>query len=447
MIAGVTSRERTTDASVGSASQQVWWRSRLETGLIGMGLVALLVLLSHHVYSDAEVRYQAISALLLHGTLDSSQFSLIGPLFSTPIWFLGTWLHLPHRGLGLYNWCVFTVGIGALYWLLKDHVDRSLLRTFILVLIAGSMFPFHLTNYYGEVFTAVCVAVGLVAVQVRRPLLGWTAVVLGVANTPATLIALGFVVVVQIVQTRRLRNVLPFAVAAVLIATENWIRRGGPFASNYGSYFGWPFFGLLAILFSFGKGLIFFTPGLFLPIRHAVDGLEEHAKRLLASTHVLWIVFVMGLVAVYSGWLWWDGGWFWGPRFFLFASFPASLALALGLHRRGINLVMDLVTLLVLGLSVWVDVNGAVYGDYPLFNLCVGNNYAHAYYCNYLPSYSVLWYPLTTPQPLNWLNIAYIIYCFAVFVYLALPLLHAIVSAFLALSYQVIRAEWRAWHV
>jgi hypothetical protein len=426
------------------AARRRIWRSRFETALIVVGLLALLLFLPHHVYSDAEVRYQEISTLLQHGALSHSKFSLIGPLFSTPIWFLGALLHLPHNGVGVYNWCVFTAGVGAIYLLLKDHIDRSLLRTFLLLLIAGSMFPFHLTNYYGEVFTAVCVAVGLIAVQTERlPLLGWALVVMGVANTPATLVALGLVVAIRALQTRRLRSVLPVFAAAALIAAENWLRRGSPFASNYESGFGPPFFGLLSILFSFGKGLIFFIPGLFLPIRRLIERLEPARKRLLASTHTYWIAFVVGLVAVYSGWWAWDGGWYWGPRFFLFASFPASLALALALRHRGTHLIMDLAALLALCLSVWGDVNSAVFGNYELFNLCIGNKYEHYTQCNYLPQYSALWYPLTRPQPLTWLNIAYIAYCLVVFGYLALPLLRSLATSAFAFSRQILSAPWQ----
>ncbi len=436
--------ERMTVARARATARRRTWRSGFETALIVVGLAALLLFLGHHVYSDAEVRYQELSTLLLHGAISHSKFSLIGPLFSTPVWLVGGWLHLPHHGVGVYNWCVFTVGVGALYLLLKDHIDRGLLRTFLLLLIAASMFPFHLTNYFGEVFTAVCVAVGLVAVQVWRPTLGWAAVVVGVANTPATLVGLGFVVTVRAIQTRRLRSVLPVFAAAALIASENWIQRGSPFATNYESGFGLPFLGLLAIFFSFGKGLIFFTPGLFLPIRRLLDRLEPLRRRLLASTQTYWIAFVAGMVAVYSAWWAWDGGWFWGPRFFLFASFPAALALALALRHYGTHLIMDLTALLALCLSVWVDINGAVFGNYSLYNLCVSDGYARNYLCDYTPRYSVLWYPLMTPQPLTWLNIAYIVYCLVVFGYLALPLLRSITTTSFALSRQIISAQWQA---
>jgi hypothetical protein len=432
MIA-VHQRPTATRGQAGEGSR--WSPAVVETGLIVAGLLAMLVFLPHHVFSDAEVRYQALSDLLQHGRLDSSKYSLIGPLFSTPIWFVGGWLHLPHRGVGFYNWCVFALGVGALYWLLKDHVDRRLLRTFLLILIAGSMFPFHLTNYYGEVFTAMCVAAGSAAVAVGRPRLGWPAIVLGIANTPATVPALVLFTALYILYTRRFANALAVVAAVALVGAENWLRRGTFFAAGYESGFGPPFFGLLSILFAPGKGLIFFTPGLFLPAREALARRVPQAKALLAPVRAQWIAFTVGLVAVYAGWWAWDGGWFWGPRFFLFASLPASLVLALRLRNPSTSFIASAVTLGVLALSFWVGLDGALFGHYPLYGACIANNFAGYYQCNYLPQYSVLWYPLTQPHPWSlfsdgWLSLGFAVYALAVFVYLAAPLAVSAGTAF-----------------
>ena len=97
--------------------------------------------------------------------------------------------------------------------------------------------------------------------------------------------------------------------------------------------FSYPFlFGLLAILFSFGKGLVFFTPGLFLPLKERLRALGERGSALW-RLHTSWLLFTASLVLIYASW--WDrsGDWFWGPRFFLFASVPASFALALWASR------------------------------------------------------------------------------------------------------------------
>ncbi len=252
----------------------------LETGLILVGLAALLVLLPHHVFSDGEVRLQSLTQLLEHGTLSPARYSLIGPLFATPIWLVGTRLHIKDAGVGIYNWVVFTAGLAAAYWLLRNRMDQGLIRKFFLILIAASMFPNHLTEFYGEVFTAICIGVGILAMTFGPALGGWAVVVLGVANTPASLVALGGVVVTRVFQRRRVRYVLAVLAAAGLIAAEYWVRRGSPTAGGYESDpgFTFPFFiGLISILFSFGKGLIFFTPGLLLPVRKSILALRKSA--------------------------------------------------------------------------------------------------------------------------------------------------------------------------
>ncbi len=104
-----------------------------------------------------------------------------------------------------FNLIVFTCGMAAFYLLLRNHVNRGVLRRFFLILIVGSMFPDHLKACYGEVFTAVLVGVGLTAAVYGRRMAGWVSVVIGVANTPATLLALGVALLLRIWRQRRLR--------------------------------------------------------------------------------------------------------------------------------------------------------------------------------------------------------------------------------------------------
>ena len=56
---------------------------------------------------------------------------------------------------------VLAVGLIAADRIMRDDVDRGLIRKFFLVLLAASMFPNHLRGYYGEVFTAVLVVLKL----------------------------------------------------------------------------------------------------------------------------------------------------------------------------------------------------------------------------------------------------------------------------------------------
>src|SRR5205807_2106286 len=162
----------------------------IETGLMIVGLILAALLLPHPISGDGGARYQDLLHLLSTHTLfqPHTRFSLIGPLFSIPLWLIGNQLGHPKEWTSLYNLTLFSLCLLLSYFLLRHHVDRALLRKFFLMLIYGSMFVAHLGLYYGEVFTALCVGFGVFVAFRRRftSIGGWVAVILGVANTPAT---------------------------------------------------------------------------------------------------------------------------------------------------------------------------------------------------------------------------------------------------------------------
>src|SRR5206468_1402629 len=109
------------------------------------------------------------------------------------------------------------------------------------------------------------------------------------------------------------------------------------------------FFGVLALLFSFGKGLLFFAPGLFLPVRRSLRQLSG-GDYDLGRLYWGWVAFLVGLLLAYAPWWAWYGGLTWGPRFLLFASVPASFALAIRLRDVTASIAVRLLTLAVLAL-------------------------------------------------------------------------------------------------
>ena len=117
-----------------------------------------------------------------------------------------------------------------------------------------------------------------------------------------------------------------------------------------------------------------------------------------------------------------------GPRFFLFASIPASLALALRLHDTGTELRVNLLTLIVFCLSVWVAIEGAIFDQDTLAKVCVANHFAQNYLCQYVPAFSVLWRPFMVHESLNRIQIFYIAYSVIVAIYLAAPILKVTVQ-------------------
>src|SRR5262249_12377925 len=155
-----------------------------------------------------------------------------------------------------FNWLLFAIGIPIIYLLLKDHMDRSLLRKFLLMLIVASMFSMNVTAYYGEVFTALFVGIGILAVILRRSApVGWVAIVLGVVNTPASIVGLICMIGKHALDNKRLRYILVIVAAAGLIIAESWLRRGGPFVTGYESDHGirtpMPYYGLSGFAYPF----------------------------------------------------------------------------------------------------------------------------------------------------------------------------------------------------
>jgi len=414
----------------------------LETGLIIVGLLLVALLLPRDTGGDGWARYQDLLGIFSKRTLyqPESRYSLIGPFFSIPLLVIGKKLGHPYEWICFYNLTLFSLFLLVSYFLLRKHVDRSLLRKFFLVLIYGSMFVAHLALYYGEVFTALCVGFG-VFVTFRRftSIGGWLAVALGVANTPATLLGLGLLVLKRMVDNKRLRYILVFGVTGTCILTEAWVRRGSIFSNAYANDhgvktvmpfsglpgFSYPFFfGLLSILFSFGKGLLFFVPGLLLPIRKTLSKWPRDQKINLYQVYTLWICFLVGLILAYSHWWAWYGGIFWGPRFFLFACIPASFALAVRLMRyKEASLGVNLLTLVVFCLSAWVSADGAVF-QWVVINptVCSQHNNAMEILCWYTPDYSALWQPFVFHLQIARAQKIFLLFSLLVATYLAAPL-------------------------
>jgi hypothetical protein len=418
------------------------WPGRLRRGVAaveyGMVVVGYLVLFLPRfvITSDGKHRYDALTVLLAGHGLSADRYQLVGPLFATPLWLLGHF-HVagrgPDRWVNHYNVALFGLALVTLFVLLRKRLDPVLLRRFLLLLVAGSMVPTHVTNFYGEIFTAVAVAVGIFVVVSTgiHPVLrvaAWGATILGTANTPATVPALGLTGAERTARTRRLRYLLPPVLAAAVVMTENWLRRGNPLDQGYGDDpgFTYPFLlGVLAILFSFGKGLVFFVPGLLLPVRRRMAPLYDAGRIDLRQGYLSLMLFVAGMVLVYASWWAWNGDTSWGPRFFLIAIFPAALALAVWLTKRDERLLPTLAVLAILALSMWVGANSAAF-DQVWPRICYGD----MEYCRFDIVDSPLWYPvLMWPTHVGRRATVMLLYHAGVFLWLAAPLVLTAVRA------------------
>jgi hypothetical protein len=330
----------------------------VEGGLLVVGFLVLFVLLPHDLKGDDYARFNEIELLLHHGELSDGRYSLVMPLLSAPFLLLGEVVRTPMWWAAHFNVMAVALGTVVFLGLFRGRVDGALLRRSLLVLLFASLLTNRLRDYNAEVLTATLVSIGLVLVTTgRRVFTGWTAVVIGVVNTPAALLGAILVAVAESIRTKRLRHLLVPVAAAVLIMAEAWIRRGGPLTTGY-----------------------------------------EHDHGLKN-------------VLPYSG----RSGF----------SYPFVLGLLVRIQHANELGLGNALTLLLLTLSGWVGVSGAI-ADLSALDYCTRGNSAHEYLCWYAPEFSSLWHPLVDFPALTWKTTALAVYCGLVFVYLAWPVIVAL---------------------
>src|SRR5438477_8484975 len=136
--------------------------------LIALGLLVSFFVLPHRLGYDGITRFNDIENLLHHGSVSSSGFSLVMPLFSVPFLLLGEVVASPAWWAGHFNVIVVAVTVIAVGRLLRGQPGMGLFRTTVLVLLFASYLENRLWDYNAEVLTAALVSVGVVAVESRR---------------------------------------------------------------------------------------------------------------------------------------------------------------------------------------------------------------------------------------------------------------------------------------
>lgn len=235
---------------------------------------------------------------------------MVGPLFAGPLYLIGRAFGATRTITSLYNPLLFVCLIVIVYRDLNRELDAAVRRMLLLFLVMASMFPQHVQHFYGEVFTTFAISVGVLLLSRGRSAIGWLLILLGAVNTPAALLGVAAIAVSHARLTRRWSPLLAPLVAFALVRLEFFIVRGSFNASGYVLDHGFPsalpysglpnfsyplFFGVLAIVLSFGKGLVFFTPGLFLP-------LPASAPARVRWIHYTLVAYVAGLILVYAKW-------------------------------------------------------------------------------------------------------------------------------------------------
>jgi hypothetical protein len=427
--------------------------------LLFIGLIAGLFILPFRITGDGVARYTFMNTLVHQHQIIPMRYSLVGPLFSLPLWLVSTFFTDPSVVIARYNLLLFAIFLFILYWLLRKWFDRKFLLSFLLLLTFGSMFPGHLLNYYGEVFSAVCLTLGSVCLVTNKVTIGWVLSILAVMNTPALFIPFILIVFYWTWESKQIRYLFLLPVTLLLVFLEAFVRTGSILAAfqtylsnDHGfqtilpysgrSGYSYPFvLGVLSILLSFGKGLIFYCPGLLLLVwswKFISHGIE---RKML----ILWSLIVVGLVLAYASWWSWYGGWYWGPRFFLFASVPAAWFLARLMHAPRKSLFISVALLVFVTFSIWVGVNGVVFEQKTL-DVCMADNYALESLCWYVPEFSPLLRPFIAHTTLQLFDRMILILFGAAWLYAMVPMVRDFFQQ-LKITYQAHRplVKFSSW--
>jgi len=425
--------------------------------LYGVFIILLLmsVALRFEISGDGALRYRMLLAFVDdHRILSDYGYSLLQCIGALPLYVVGKLFKHPINFVERFNLLVFSGMLLVAYRRLSPLINVRLLRHWCLLMLVCSMFPHHLRMFFTEVFSTSGVVIGLVCLLTNAPVAGSVSMSLSVINSPILLIPLLLVTLKLSWDSKRLWYWTIPAVSILGIMLEAWIRRGSPFLTGYENNhgfhtllpysglpgFSYPFIlGALSILFSFGKGLLFFAPGLVL----SYQGSEQKPYHpTLARLQSALLIFVAGMVVAYAKWWAWYGGFFWGPRFFLLASVPASLALALHLQETDRSLSKNALVLGVLLLSAWVGVDGAIFGQDGLEQIGAVNNYALETFVWYVPEFSPLWYPLVAHHRLSRRDMMIAAYSIAVTMWLVTPVLKQLAGR-LDVHLRALVADWK----
>lgn len=378
--------------------------------LLILGLFIAAVTIQPSIAGDGAVRFQVLEALMNGTALPQSKYSIIHPLISYPLAVVADVLGFEYRGAVRYFNILLMLALGQYIFRKVAALKGKRFATDMALLILGaSMLPPSLASFYGEVLTAFTLVAGYLSLQ-NQPWLGAALIAIGVANTPVTGIAV-------LLTTAALRKhfvpiVVGLALAFVFFLSETYLKFGGLLGSGYFSseehgvgssllpYSGKPgfsyplFLGAVSIIFSFGKGLLFFIPPivLFLSRRRMVQA------HLFGKEGLALALFSLGLLLVYSKWWAWHGAGFWGPRFFLVLIFPATYLLAVQ-----INTIKDrfdrIVLTIILVASTWVGMTSLSFGEFRAIDACGSLGALTEILCYFVPEYSPLWRAFVIYQP------------------------------------------------
>jgi hypothetical protein len=351
---------------------------------------------------DDPIRVE-MARTLADGSLPGDKYSLVLPVLGAVALRVGDWLGLGDLLLDNFSQIVLC---GWLWVVARvRYVGTSAVASRLAALLAASMLTVYAMGFNAEVFSATTVSAGLlmlVTARGRNIVLPALLIGLGGANIPAQLPAIAVALAAGAWWFRRWQVLVPvLAMLATIVAdvrasTGHWGLSKYPNGETvvfevlpWGTVvdFGYPLiFGLVAILFSFGRGLMFYVPTL------AVAGSRMPRETLVFRA--LMCVYGALLVVTYAKWWAWYGGVTFGPRFFLTLAVPGAIVCANALSTLTASPTVRRLALASTLLSTWVMFVGISFGITPRTAArCIEDEYRLELLCWYSAEYSTLLAP------------------------------------------------------
>lgn len=286
--------------------------------------------------------------------------------------------------------------LGAIFFIICRRQAHLSSKEKIFCLACGFGVIWFPHQFDPSILTAIGLIVGLTLVSQNKSWAGWTIVALGTALIPENLFAL-FLLSTFLYFKRNVK--LPFASLALAATLYFFIFT--PFHTQSPSSTYPFFFGLLAILLSFGKGLLFFAPGFFLfliwrkrldiQFLFVLDGLS---------------VFTAGLILAYSASQKWAADTT-APQIFILACIPAAIILGLSLSNTHKKIWRNILLLLVTTMSFYAAAISMIF-NFSQSPPC--NTGDFGFLCLYAPEFSPLWRPFVQMPELKTAQIIALIF-------------------------------------
>jgi hypothetical protein len=245
-----------------------------EVFLLAIGLLILIKTLNPTIGGDGAIRYEAIRQIA-SGQIPELKYSLIQPIFSIPLLRVSNVLGISElRLISYFNLIIFLFFILIALVLITQRWNLNIAVKTLLIFTAASMMPHNLQNYYGEVLTSLFLIISVLLPK-KLWLLSSVLIAIATMNTPAILPAVVICIFYFTYKTKEYKFIFSAFLSILAVISENLLKYGSIAGTPYLEevergfqtvlpYSGLPgfsyplFFGVLSIVFSIGKGIIFF---------------------------------------------------------------------------------------------------------------------------------------------------------------------------------------------